>query len=169
MHNGREAIDGYLRLRPDVMLLDLQMPDVGGLDALSAIRAEFPQARIVILTTYAGDTQAARALKAGAVVYLLKSGLRRDLISTIQEVHRGQRHLHPDIASAIALDDKLSAREIEVLQLVVGGNSNKRVGNALSLSEETVKSLMKKIIAKLRVADRTDAVVVAARRGIIEL
>jgi DNA-binding NarL/FixJ family response regulator len=170
--NGREAIDGYRRLRPDVVLLDLQMPEVGGLEALSAIRAEFPQARIVILTTYAGDTQAVRALKAGAVGYLLKSGLRRDLISTIREVHRGQRHLHPDIASAIALgalDDKLSAREIEVLQLVAGGNSNKRIGNALSLSEETVKSHMKNIIAKLQVADRTHAVVVAARRGIIEL
>ena len=170
--NGREAIDGYRRWRPDVTLMDLQMPGLSGLEALGAIRAEFPQARIVILTTYAGDAQALRALKAGAVGYLLKSGLRRDLISTIRDVHCGERYLHPDVASAIALgaiEDKLSEREIEVLQLVAGGNSNKRIAYALTLSEETVKSHMKNIITKLGVTDRTHAVVVAARRGIIEL
>lgn len=170
--NGREAIDGYRRWRPDVTLMDLQMPHLGGLEALGRIWAEFPQARIIILTTYAGDEQALRALKAGAVGYLLKSGLRRDLISTIREVHRGQRYLHPDVASAIALgalEDKLSEREIAVLQLVAGGNSNKRIAYSLMLSEETVKSHMKNIITKLGVSDRTHAVVVAARRGIIEL
>ncbi|UAK26274.1 response regulator [Sphingomonas nostoxanthinifaciens] len=170
--NGPEAIEGYRRWRPDVSLMDLQMPEMGGLEALGAIRAEFPQARIVVLTTYAGDAQAMRAMKAGAVGYLLKSSLRRELVSTIREVHRGHRYLHPEVASALALgaiDEPLTAREIAVLQLVAGGNSNKRIAHALSLSEETVKSHMKNIALKLSATDRTHAVVVAARRGIIEL
>jgi DNA-binding NarL/FixJ family response regulator len=170
--NGREAIDGYRRWRPDVTLMDLQMPDMGGLEAISAIIAEFSQARIVILTTYAGDVQAMRALKAGAVGYLLKSSLRRELISTIHDVHLGRRYLQPEIASAIALgalDDALSPRETDVLRLAAGGNSNKRIAYSLNLSEETVKTHMKSILSKLRVTDRTHAVAVAARRGIIEL
>lgn len=170
--NGREAIDGYRRWRPDVTLMDLQMPDMGGLEAISAIIAEFSHARIVILTTYAGDVQAMRALKAGAVGYLLKSSLRRELISTIHDVHLGRRYLQPEIASAIALgalDDALSPRETDVLRLAAGGNSNKRIAYSLNLSEETVKTHMKSILSKLRVTDRTHAVAVAARRGIIEL
>lgn len=170
--NGREAIEGYRRWRPDVTLMDLQMAEIGGLEALIAIIAEFPLARVIILTTYAGDVQATRALKAGAVGYLLKSSLRRDLADTIRNVHLGHRYLHPEIASAIALgslDDALTAREIQVLQLVASGHSNKRIAHALSLSEETVKTHMKSILSKLGVADRTHAVVVAARRGIIEL
>lgn len=170
--NGREAVAGYRSWRPDVTLMDLQMPEMGGLEALCAIRAEFPEARIIILTTYAGDVQAMRALKAGAVGYLLKSSLRRDLISTIRDVHRGQRFLQPEIASAIALgalDDALSPREVEVLQLAASGNSNKRIAHALALSEETIKTHMKSVLSKLRVTDRTHAVAVAVRRGIIEL
>ncbi|GAA0308979.1 response regulator transcription factor [Sphingomonas oligophenolica] len=170
--NGREALEGYRRWRPDVTLMDLQMPEIGGLEALIAIIAEFPLARIIILTTYAGDVQATRALKAGAVGYLLKSSLRRDLADTIRNAHRGQRYLQPEIASAIALgtlDDALSPREVQVLQLAASGHSNKRIAHSLGLSEETVKTHMKSILSKLRVADRTHAVVVAAKRGIIEL
>lgn len=170
--NGEEAVEGYRRWRPDVTLMDLQMPGIGGLEALTAIIAEFPLARIVILTTYAGDVQATRALKAGAVGYLVKSSLRRDLADTIRNVHLGQRYLHPEIASAIALgtlDDALSPRETQVLQLVAAGHSNKRIAHSLSLSEETVKTHMKNILSKLRVTDRTHAVVVAAKRGIVEL
>ncbi|QXQ07639.1 response regulator transcription factor [Sphingosinicellaceae bacterium] len=149
--SGREAVDGYRRWRPDVTLMDLQMPDMGGVDAVGAIRAEFPQARIVILTTYVGDVQATRALKAGAVGYLLKSSLRRDLVSTIREVHRGHRFLAPEVASAIALatlDEALSQREMEVLQLAASGHANKRIAYSLGLSEETVKSHMKSILLK---------------------
>lgn len=170
--NGREAIEGFRRWRPDVTLMDLQMPDMGGLEAIAAIIAEFPQARIIILTTYSGDVQAMRALKAGALGYLLKSSLRRELISTIHDVHQGRRYLQPEIASAIALgalDDALSPREIEVLQLAASGNSNKRIAHALNLSEETVKTHMKSILSKLRATDRTHAVAVAAKRGIITL
>lgn len=170
--SGRDAVDGYRRWRPDVTLMDLQMPGMGGVDAVIAIRAEFPQARIVILTTYSGDVQATRALKAGAVGYLLKSSLRRDLVDTIRAIDRGQRPLAPEIASAIALatlDDALSLREIDVLRLAASGNANKRIAHALGLSEETVKSHMKSILLKLRVSDRTHAVTVAAKRGIIEL
>ncbi len=170
--NGREAVEGYRLWRPDVTLMDLQMPEMGGLEAVSAIMAEFPRARIVILTTYAGDVQAMRALKAGAVGYLVKSSLRRDLISTIRDVHLGRRYLQPEIASAIAfgvLEEPLSPRETEVLQLAARGNSNKRIAHALNLSEETVKTHMKSILSKLKVTDRTHAVAVAARRGIIEL
>lgn len=170
--NGREAIEGFRRWRPDVTLMDLQMPDMGGLEAIAAIMAEYPQARIIILTTYSGDVQAMRALKAGALGYLLKSSLRRELISTIHDVHQGRRYLQPEIASAIALgalDDALSPREIEVLQLAASGNSNKRIAHALNLSEETVKTHMKSILSKLRATDRTHAVAVAAKRGIITL
>jgi len=170
--NGVAAIDGYRRWRPDVTLMDLQMPDIGGVAAITTIRSEFPRARIVILTTYFGDVQATRALKAGAMAYLLKSSLRRELLTTIRDVHRGLRHLQPEVANAIALgamDEALSQREVAVLQLAALGNANKRIAHALGLSEETVKTHMKSILAKLRVTDRTHAVAVAARRGILEL
>ena len=170
--NGVAAIEGYRRWRPDVTLMDLQMPDMSGIAAVGAIRSEFPDARIVILTTYLGDVQAMRALKAGAMAYLLKSSLRRELLTTIRDVNRGLRHLQPEVANAIALgamDDALSDREVDVLQLAATGNSNKRIAHALGLSEETVKSHMKNILAKLRVVDRTHAVAVAARRGILAL
>lgn len=170
--NGAAAIEGFRRWRPDVTLMDLQMPDMGGVAAITAIRAEFPDARIVVLTTYLGDVQAARALKAGAMAYLLKTSLRRDLLVTIRKVHRGIRHLQPEVADAIALgtmDEALSRREIDVLELAATGHSNKRIAHALDVSEETVKTHMKNILAKLRVADRTHAVAVAARRGILEL
>jgi DNA-binding NarL/FixJ family response regulator len=170
--SGAAAIAGYSRWRPDVTLMDLQMPDVGGIEAMTAIRSQFPEARIVMLTTYLGDVQATRALKAGAMAYLLKSSLRRDLLTTIREVHQGLRHLQPEIATAIALgamDDALSPREVDVLQLAATGNSNKRIAFALGLSEETVKTHMKSILAKLKVTDRTHAVAVAVKRGFLEL
>lgn len=170
--DGAMAMARFRALRPDITLMDLQMPNGGGLDAIRAIRAEFPTARIIVLTTYSGDAQALRALKAGASGYLLKSALRKELLDTIRKVHSGLRHLPPDIATEIALhaaDDTLSEREIAVLRHVANGKSNKRIGWRLSVSEETVKAHLKSIFAKLNVADRTHAVTVAARRGIIEL
>jgi DNA-binding NarL/FixJ family response regulator len=170
--DGSEAIERFRALRPDVTLMDLQMPGTNGLDAITAIRAEHPAARIIVLTTYSGDVQAVRALKAGAVGYLLKSSLRTELIDAIHNVHRGQRHVHRDVADEIALhvvDEALTEREIAILRLVSIGKANKQVASELGLSEETVKGHMKSIFSKLDVADRTHAVTVAARRGIIEL
>jgi len=170
--DGGEAVERFRELRPDVTLMDLQMPGMNGVDAIAAIRSEHPEARIIVLTTYAGDAQAVRALKAGAVGYLLKSTLRTELIDAIHNVHRGQRHVHREIADEIALhvvDESLTAREITILQLVSIGKANKQVAAELGLSEETVKGHLKNIFAKLDVADRTHAVTVAARRGIIEL
>jgi DNA-binding NarL/FixJ family response regulator len=170
--DGAMALVRFRALRPDITLMDLQMPNGGGLDAIRAIRAEFPTARIIVLTTYSGDAQALRALKAGAFGYLLKSALRKELLDTVRKVHSGLRHLPADIATEIALhaaDDNLSEREIAVLRHVADGESNKRIGWRLSVSEETVKAHLKSIFAKLNVADRTHAVTVAARRGIIEL
>jgi DNA-binding NarL/FixJ family response regulator len=148
------------------------MPGMNGVDAILAIRAEHPNARIIVLTTYAGDAQAVRALKAGAAGYLLKSSLRTELIDAIRDVHRGQRHVHREVADEIALhvvDETLTPREVAILQLVSVGKANKQVAAELGLSEETVKGHLKSIFAKLDVADRTHAVTVAARRGIIEL
>lgn len=170
--DGAEAVERFRELRPDVTLMDLQMPGMNGLDAILAIRAEFPDARILVLTTYAGDVQAVRALKAGATGYLLKSSLRTEMLDAIQNVHRGRRHVHGDVAAEIArhvADESLSEREVGVLRLVAVGKANKEIAHALSLSEETVKAHLKNIFAKLDVADRTHAVTVAARRGIIEL
>ncbi|MEJ1095579.1 MULTISPECIES: response regulator transcription factor [unclassified Pseudoxanthomonas] len=170
--DGSEAIERFRALRPDVTLMDLQMPGMNGVDAIAAIRSEHPGARIIVLTTYAGDVQAVRALKAGAVGYLLKSSLRTELIDAIHNVHRGQRHVHRDVADEIALhvvDESLTEREVAVLRLVSIGKANKQIGSELGLSEETVKGHLKSIFAKLDVADRTHAVTVAARRGIIEL
>jgi DNA-binding NarL/FixJ family response regulator len=170
--NGAAAIECFRRLRPDVTLMDLQMPELNGVEAIKAIRAEFPKARIVVLTTYAGDAQALRALKAGAAGYLLKSSLRKDLLETIRNVHLDRRHLQPEVANEIAVhavDESLTDREVRVLQLIATGRSNKQVAWDLSVSEETVKAHLKNIFEKLDVADRTHAVTVAAKRGIIEL
>ncbi len=170
--SGSEAIERFAALRPDVTLMDLQMPGMNGVEAINAIRAANPNARIIVLTTYSGDAQAVRALKAGAVGYLLKSSLRTELIDAIHDVHRGQRHVHRDVAGEIALhvaDESLSEREISILRLVSIGKANKQIASELGLSEETVKGHLKSIFSKLDVADRTHAVTVAARRGIIEL
>lgn len=170
--DGLEAVAQFRKLQPDVTLLDVQMPRLGGIEAAIAIRSEFPGARIIMLTTYRGDAQAMRALKAGAVGYLLKSMLRRELIDTIHAVHAGRRYLPPEIASEIAqhaTDDALSAREIETLQRVAAGNANKEIARQLSISEETVKSHVKSMLAKLGARDRTHAVTIALKRGIIEI
>ncbi len=170
--DGSEAVERFRELRPDVTLMDLQMPVMNGVEAITAIRAEFPDAKILVLTTYSGDVQAVRALKAGATGYLLKSSLRTEMLDAIHNVHIGRRHLQSDVAAEIALhvvDDSLTEREIGVLRLVAVGKANKEIARVLSLSEETVKAHLKSIFAKLDVADRTHAVTVAARRGIIEL
>jgi DNA-binding NarL/FixJ family response regulator len=170
--DGAEALAQYRDLRPDVVLMDLQMPVMNGVEAILAIRAEFPSAHILVLTTYAGDVQAVRALKAGAIGYLLKNSLRTELLDAIHNVHRGRRHIDRAVAAEIAIhvaDDDLSEREVAVLRQVAVGKANKEIARALSLSEETVKAHLKSIFAKLDVADRTHAVTVAARRGIIDL
>jgi DNA-binding NarL/FixJ family response regulator len=170
--NGREAVELFRTCKPDIVLMDLQMPVMGGIEAISAIRSEFPKARIVVLTTYKGDTQALRAFKAGASGYLLKSMLRKDLLDTIRSVHAGHRRIPPEIANEIAehhTDDVLSQREIEVLQRVAAGGANKIIAGELNISEETVKAHMRSILAKLSANDRTHAVMIALKRGIIEL
>lgn len=170
--NGREAVERHRELRPDVTLMDIQMPVLGGIEALAEIRAECPQARIVMLTTYKGDVQALRALQAGAAGYLLKSMLRKELLEAIRQVHAGRRFVPPEIAQELAehvTDEMLSAREVEVLRLVAAGSSNKRVAAALQVSEDTVKAHMKHVLAKLGAADRTHAVTIALRRGILQL
>jgi DNA-binding NarL/FixJ family response regulator len=169
---GREAIESFRTLRPDVTLMDLQMPDMNGIDAINAIRGEFPDARIVVLTTYKGDVQALRALKAGAAGYLLKSMLRKELLETIRVVHSGRRRVPPEIAMEIAehaADDALTEREIAVLKRVAVGSANKQVAVTLGISEETVKAHMKSILAKLAANDRTHAVTIALNRGIIDV
>lgn len=169
---GAQAITEYERLRPDVVLMDLQMPDLSGLEAIEAIRAADPQARILVLTTYAGDGRAIRALRSGASGYLLKGALRRDLLEAIRSIARGGRHLDERIARDIAthvLGDDLTARELQVLALTARGNSNKQIAAQLNVSDETVKGHMKMIFTKLQVADRTHAVTLAARRGLIDL
>jgi DNA-binding NarL/FixJ family response regulator len=169
--NGDEAISLFRQHRPDITLMDLQMPDMGGLDAIRAILGESPQARIIVLTTYQGDVQAARALRAGAVGYLVKSTLRKELLFTVRQVHEGRRHIPNDVARLIAehvADDALSMREIQVLGHVAGGFSNKRIATHMGISVETVKTHMKSILAKVNAKDRTEAVVIAMRRGIID-
>jgi DNA-binding NarL/FixJ family response regulator len=170
--NGLEAIEQFRLHRPDVMLMDLQMPGMNGIDAMSAIRGEFPDARFVVLTTYTGDVQIVRALKAGARAYLLKSLLHRELLDTIRSVHAGHKRIPPEIAAELAdhaADDQLTPREIEVLRLVAAGNANKIVADQLSITEETVKAHVKNILSKLDANDRTHAVTIALKRGIIEL
>lgn len=170
--NGHEAIEQFRKHRPDITLLDLQMPEMNGIDAILAIRSEFPDARMVVLTTYTGDTQILRALKAGAQAYLLKSMLRRELLDTIRAVHKGQRRIPAEVAAQLAEhagDDPLTSREIEVLRLIASGKANKLVASDLSITEETVKGHVKSILSKLGASDRTHAVTIALKRGIIEL
>ena len=170
--NGREAVECFRRLRPDVTLMDLRMPDMSGLEAIAAIRADFPDARIIVLTTYTGDAQAAAALKAGAAGYLLKNLVRKELIETIRTVHAGKRRIPPEIATGIAehvADDTLTDREIEVLRGVAAGKSNKLIAAELDIAEGTVKTHMKSILPKLDASDRTHAVMIALRRGILDL
>ena len=170
--NGREAVEQFRTHRPDVTLMDVQMPEVNGIDAIIKIREEFPEARIIVLTTYTGDVQAARAFKAGASGYLLKNMVRKELTDTIRMVHAGKKKIPTEIAVEIAQhhsDDALTEREIEVLREVAAGNANKMVGQLLNISEETVKAHMKSILSKLGANDRTHAVTMAVRRGIIEI
>lgn len=170
--NGREAIEQFRTHRPDITLMDLQMPLMSGGEAIVAIRKEFPDARIIVLTTYSGDAQADRAFKAGAYGYLLKSMLRKELIETIRIVHGGRKRIPPEIAVELAehhTDDALTEREIEVLQQVAAGNANKIIADHLEISEETVKAHMRKILSKLGANDRTHAVAIGLKRGIIEI
>jgi two-component system, NarL family, response regulator len=170
--NGLEAIELFRKHHPDVTLMDLQMPEMSGIDAIGAICGEFPNARIIVLTTYAGDVQALRALKAGARAYLLKGLLRKELLETIRAVHAGHKHVLPEVAAELAehaTDDRLSTREIGVLQLIAAGNANKEIAAQLSITEETVKGHVKNILAKLSANDRTHAVTIGLKRGIIQL
>jgi DNA-binding NarL/FixJ family response regulator len=170
--NGRQAIQQFRIHRPDVTLMDLQMPEMGGVDALSAIRAEFPDARFVILTTYAGDVQALRAMQAGARAYTLKTTLDRELLDTIRAVHAGKKFVSPDVSYELAehvSDDPLTETEISVLQLIAQGKANKEIARALSTSEATVKWQVRTILSKLGVQDRTHAAMIGLKRGIIEL
>jgi DNA-binding NarL/FixJ family response regulator len=169
--NGQEAIQQFRAHRPDVTLMDLQMPEMNGLDALIAIRGEFPDARVIVLTTYTGDVQVLRALKAGARAYLLKNLLHKELVETIRTVHGGKKVLSPEISLEIAehaTDETLNAGEIDVLRLIAGGNANKEIAAQLSVPEETVKGRVKSILAKLGANDRTHAAMIGLKRGIID-
>lgn len=170
--DGAQALTAFQTLLPDVTLMDLQMPNMNGVAAITAIRRTYPKARIIVLTTYGGDVQAVRALKAGAAGYLLKSAVRKELLDAIRAVHAGQRYLPADIATEIAVhavDASLTAREIDILKLIAVGEANKQIARQLGVSEETVKTHLKSIFSKLEVSDRTHAVTIAAKRGIIEL
>ena len=170
--NGREAVEQFRKHHPDITLMDLQMPEMSGIDAISAIHGEFPDARIIVLTTYSGDSQVSRALKAGARGYLLKGMLRQELMETIRAVHAGRKRVSAEAATEIAehaTDDVLTQREIDVLRLIAEGNANKEIAGRLSLSEETVKGHVQNILAKLGANDRTHAVTIALKRGMIDL
>ena len=170
--NGREALDLFRKHQPDVTLMDLQMPEMNGIDAIGAIRGEFAEARIIVLTTHPGDFHVSRALKAGARAYLLKGMLRKELLDTIRAVHAGKKRVSSEVAAEIAehsTDCALTPREIDVLRLVAAGNANKEIAAQLSLSEVTVKSHVKNIFAKLGANDRTHAVTIGLKRGIIDL
>ena len=170
--SGREAIEQFRRHQPDVTLMDVQMDDMSGIEAILAIRAEWPTARIIVLTTYAGDVLAQRALKAGAHAYVLKGSIRREILDTIRDVSRGLKRIEPDVAADLAKhqsDASLTPREIEVLSLVAAGNSNKLIAAQLKINEETAKTHIKSILAKLDANDRTHAVTLALKRGMIDL
>jgi DNA-binding NarL/FixJ family response regulator len=170
--SGDEAIASFRAHRPDITLMDLRLPGMGGIDAITAIRCEFPKARIIVLTTYAGDVQALRAFQSGASGYLLKSMLRTELVDTIRRVHAGQRRIPPEIAVQLAehaCQEGLTPREIEVLRHVAQGNSNKMIADLLALSEHTVKGHLKSILAKLGASDRTHAVMIALKRGFLDM
>ena len=169
---GAEAIGCFKQHRPDVTLMDLRLPDMNGIDAIRIIRAEFPSARIIVLTTYLGDVQAVRALKAGAQGYLLKEALRRDLLDTLRAVNAGERRVPAEVASELAvhaMDDALTDREIEVLKLISTGCSNKAVADNLLITEDTVKGHVRNILSKLSANDRTHAVTIALKRGFFDL
>jgi DNA-binding NarL/FixJ family response regulator len=169
---GVEAIKQFRQHRPDITLMDLQMPDMSGIEAIIGIRSDFPEARIIVLTTYSGDVQVVRALRAGARGFLLKGRVNRELLDIIRAVHAGQKRIPPEIAAELAEhagEEDLSPRELEVLGLVARGNANKEIAARLAISEETVKSHVTKILAKLRANDRTHAVTIGLKRGIIDL
>lgn len=169
---GEEAIELFRKHRPQVTLMDIQMPGLNGIDTIHEIQKEFANARIIVLTTYAGDIQMMKALRAGARAYLLKGHVHRELLTTIRAVHAGQKRIPPEVAVELAdhaTDEELSSREIDVLRLIANGNSNKQIADRLSIGEATVKSHMTNILSKLQANDRTHAVAIALRRGIIEL
>jgi DNA-binding NarL/FixJ family response regulator len=169
--NGREAVQQFRRHRPDITLMDLQMPEMNGLDAIIAIRGEFPEARIIVLTTYAGDVQALRALKAGARAYLLKDSLHKELLVTIRAVQAGKKSMSPEVSFQLAehaTDDALTPAEVRVLRLIAEGNANKEIAAQLSTSEDTVKGQVRNILSKLGAKDRTHAAMIGLKRGIIE-
>jgi DNA-binding NarL/FixJ family response regulator len=170
--SGHEAIEKFRQHRPDITLMDLQMPDLNGEETIVRIQHEFPNARIIVLTTYTGDAQVLRALKAGARGYVLKGHVHRELLEAIRAVHAGQKRIPPDVAAELAdhaTDDALSAREIDVLRLIATGNSNKLIADQLSIGEATVKSHVTNILSKLGANDRAHAVTIGLKRGIIEL
>ena len=170
--NGKEAIEKFRLHRPDVTLMDLQMPALNGIDAIIGIRSEFPNARVIVLTTYAGDVQVLRALKAGARGYILKAHVRKELLDTIRAVHAGQKRIPPEVAAELAdhaADEDLTSRELDVLRLIAAGNANKEIAAQLSIGEDTVKGHVTNILAKLSANDRTHAVTIGLKRGIIEL
>ena len=170
--NGREAIQQFRTHRPDVTIMDLQMPEMNGLDAITTIRGEFRDAKIIVLTTYKGDVQILRALKAGAQGYLLKNTIHKELVDTIRAVHSGKKALSPEASFEIAehaTDDALTPAEINVLRLIAAGNANKQIADQLSITEETVKGRVKNILSKLGANDRTQAAMIGLKRGIIEL
>jgi DNA-binding NarL/FixJ family response regulator len=170
--NAQEALEQFRLHRPDITLMDLQMPDVSGVEAIISIRSEFPRARIIVLTTFTGDAQVLRALRAGAEGYISKRHVRRELLEVIRAVHAGKKRIAPEVAAELADhagDDKLTSREIEVLQLIASGNANKLIADRLSISEETVKFHITNILSKLDANDRTHAVTIGLKRGIIEV
>ena len=170
--SGNDAVRQFREHRPDVTLMDLRLPDISGIDAMMAIRAEFPEARVIIVTTFEGDAEIHRALEAGARGYLLKNMPPNDLVQAIRSVHAGKKRIPPEVASQLAehvADDNLTAREIDVLKQVAGGNRNREIGELLRISEETVKVHIKHIMDKLGAKDRTQAITIAVRRGIIQL
>ncbi len=170
--NGREAVLGFQKHRPDVTLMDLRLPDINGIDAMIAVRSEFPDARVIMLTTFEGDAEIQRALEAGAQGYMLKSMPRKQLVEMIRRVHSGKKHIPPEVVAHLAehlCDEALSRREIEVLQKISEGNRNSDIAALLFISEETVKGHIKHIMEKLGASDRTEAVAIAVRRGIIQL
>ena len=169
---GREAVQEFRRFQPDITLMDLQMPDMSGIEAMVAIRGEFSNARVIVLTTYAGDVQVLHALKAGARGYLLKSEISTELLETIRAVHAGQKRISAEVSAELAKhagEDEISARELDVLRLIAAGNANKEIAACLSLSEETIKRHVTSILSKLAANDRTHAVTIALKRGIIEI
>ncbi len=170
--NGREAVQAFRTHVPDVTLMDLQMPEMGGVDAIGAIRGEFPDARIIVLTTYSGDVQVVRALQAGARAYLLKNMVHKELLDTIRAVHSGKKTLSPQASFELAehaTDDALTRAEVDVLRLIAAGNANKQIADQLSVTEETIKGRVRNILSKLGANDRTHAVTIGLKRGIIEL